>query len=223
MQFEVKITVRVKLFCCLLVAVAAFSTAVAPAADAVSAGRIKVEQVCANCHGLDGQTASGGNTAMSPKLTAQSQDYLISRLMDYRTGKREHPQMSFVAQMISEQDIDNVAAWYAGLKIELSGNLDMADDSLEPGARAGKAKVEQLCQHCHGLDGQAVAGNAATPIPDLSGQPRPYIVERLKAYRSGSIEQPQMTPIAKTLSDADIDNVADWYSGINVKVLDFNQ
>jgi len=223
MQFEASITLRVRFLSCLLLVAGACITVSASAADAASAGRIKVEQVCSNCHGLDGQAASAGNSALSPTLTAQSKDYLVSRLKDYRTGKRQNPQMNFVAQMISEQDIENVAAWYAGLKIELSGNLDAADDDLQPGARAGKAKVEQLCQHCHGLDGQAVTGSTEIPIPDLSGQPRPYIVERLEAYRAGSIQQAQMTPIAKSLSDADIDNVADWYSGISVKVLDFNQ
>ena len=205
-----------------LLAAAAFAAPCAPASEAASAGRIKADQVCANCHGLDGQAASGGNSAMSPRLTAQSRDYLVSRLMDYRTGKREHAQMTLVARMITEQDIENVAAWYAELKIDLSGNLDSAEADLAPGARAGKAKAEQLCQHCHGLDEQAVAGTSATPVPDLSGQPGPYIAERLTAYRSGSIEHPQMTPIARGLSDADIDNVAEWYSGIHVEVLDFD-
>ena len=51
---------------------------------------------------------------------------------------------------------------------------------------------------------------------------RDSIVERLKAYRSGKIQHPQMTPIASGLSDADIANVADWYAGITVEVLDFN-
>ena len=211
-----------KLPACLLALAALCPALSASAAETAAAGRIKAEQVCANCHGLDGQASSGGNSAMSPKLTAQNREYLVSRLMDYRTGKRQHPQMTFVAQMISEQDIENVAAWYADLRIELSGNLDAADEALAPGARAGKARAEQLCQHCHGLDGQAASGANPSPVPDLSGQPGPYIAERLEAYRAGKIDHPQMTPIAKTLTDADIANVADWYSGIRVEVLDFD-
>jgi len=208
-----------KYLLCLLVAAAACQLSIALADEA--AGRLKADQVCANCHGLDGQAAGGGNSAMSPRLTAQSRDYLVARLMDYRSGRREHPQMTLVSRMISEQDIENVAAWYAGLRIRLSGNLDTADDGLAPGARAGKAKAAQLCQHCHGLDGQAVAGSNPSPVPDLSGQPEPYLAERLMAYRSGRIEHALMTPIARSLSDADIANVAAWYSGIRVEVLDF--
>lgn len=207
--------------CLLAVAAACLALSVA-AGEEVDQGRNKADQVCANCHGLDGQAASGGNSAMSPKLTAQNREYLVSRLMDYRSGVREHPQMTFVARMISEQDIENVAAWYAGLQIELSGNLDTADDGLPADALAGKQKAKQLCQHCHGLDGQTVAAASASPVPNLSGQPEPYLAERLEAYRSGRIEHPVMTPIAKGLTDADIANVAAWYSGISVEVLEFN-
>ena len=222
MQTVTRILARLKLAPCLMAVVTLCLAPAAVAGEDVDDGRIKVEQVCANCHGLYGEAASGGNSALSPKLTAQNREYLVSRLLDYRSGKREHAQMTFVAQMISEQDIDNVAAWYAGLQIYLSGNLDIADEALEQSERAGKARAEQLCQHCHGLDGQAVVSSSSSPVPDLSGQPRPYIVERLKAYRSGKIEHPQMTPIAKSLTDADIANVADWYSGIRVEVLDFD-
>ena len=194
----------------------------AGASEALDAGRIKADQVCANCHGLDGQAASGGNSAMSPKLTAQRKEYLVARLQAYRSGSLEHPQMTLVARMISEQDVENVATWYSSLEIALSGNATRPENELTPGALAGKTKVEQVCQHCHGIDGRAVPDGNTALVPYLSGQPREYLIDRIQAYRSGRIDHPQMTPIARSLSEQEVKNVSEWYSGIEVDVLDFD-
>ena len=207
----------------LIATLALFQGPTADASEAIAAGRIKADQVCANCHGLDGQATSGGNSAMSPSLSAQRKEYLVARLQAYRSGKLEHPQMTLVARMISEQDIENVAAWYSSLEIELSGNATRPENDLEPGALAGKTKVEQVCKHCHGIDGRSVPEANAATVPYLSGQPREYLVDRIQAYRSGRIDHPQMTPIAKGLSEQEITNVSEWYAGIEVDVLDFDQ
>ncbi len=79
---------------------------------------------------------------------------------------------------------------------------------------AGKARAEALCQICHGLDGQSTLVDA----PHLSGQPEQYLAIQLEAYRSGQRQHPQMTIIARMLSDEDIANVANWYSSIRVTV-----
>lgn len=194
---------------------------IAAASEAPAAGRIKADQVCANCHGLDGQGGSGGNSALSPILTAQSKEYLLARLEAYRSGRIEHAQMTLVARMISEQDVENVASWYSGLEIDLAGNVSRADNELEPTALAGKAKAQQVCQNCHGIDGRSVPEGHAATVPYLSGQPREYLVDKLRAYGSGRIDHPQMTPIAQGLSEREIAEVSEWYSGIDVDVLNF--
>jgi cytochrome c553 len=79
---------------------------------------------------------------------------------------------------------------------------------------AGRHKVLTLCQNCHGEDGRATLPGAA----NLSGQQKEYLVEQLRAFRSGARQNPQMSVVAKTLSDADIDNVSEWYSSIKVTV-----
>lgn len=193
----------------------------AGASDAPSVGRIKADQVCSNCHGLDGQGGSGGNSALSPILTAQSKEYLLARLAAYRSGQIEHAQMTFIAKMITEQDMQNVADWYSGLKISLAGNAGRADNELSPAALAGKTKAQQVCQHCHGIDGRSVPEGHAATVPYLSGQPRAYLVEKLRAYGSGKIDHPQMSPIARALSKQEIEDVSEWYSGIEVEVIDF--
>ncbi len=180
--------------------------------DEIEAGRLKADQVCANCHGLYGEAASGGNSAMSPKLTAQRREYLVSRLRDYRSGIIEHPQMSLIARMINEQDIDNVASWYASIPIDISVSE----------AGTGKQQATRFCAGCHGLDGQAVEGGGFASIPNLSAQPRVYLVDRLRQYRSGKLVSPFMSPVAGGLTDSDIENVADWYSSIEVNLLESN-
>lgn len=84
-------------------------------------------------------------------------------------------------------------------------------------ALAGEAVpqiVRTQCQICHGADGVAVLPGAA----NLSGQQKEYLVAQLKSFRSGSRQNDQMSFIAKPLTDADIETVAEWYSSIQVIV-----
>jgi len=96
-----------------------------------------------------------------------------------------------------------------GLGHGLWGQSALAADMV-----AAREKVQALCQVCHGLDGVAILTEAA----NLSGQQHGYIVTQLRAYRSGARKDPQMSIVAKTLTDADIENMATWYSSIKVTV-----
>ncbi len=197
---------------------------------ALEAGKVKASQICSKCHGLDGQAATGGNSAISPKITAQQKIYLVARLKAYKSGKIEHPQMSLVAQMLSDQDIDNVSEWYSRIKIdspwfseELTSSVmagDAIDGNLTAEAQAGKAKVTQICSNCHGLYGQAISGGNSVIVPNLTAQRNEYLVARLKDYQSGKIEHSQMSLVARMLSEQDIKNVSAWYSGIEITVFD---
>ena len=79
-------------------------------------------------------------------------------------------------------------------------------------AAAGKAKAA-ACTVCHGPQGIAVAPDT----PNLAGQPASYLAEQLKAYRSGARKHEIMTLMAKPLVDADIANLAAWFSSIKVE------
>jgi len=83
----------------------------------LAAGKERANKICSNCHGLYGQAVSGGNSVIVPNLTAQQKEYLVARLKNYKSGKIEHPQMSLVAKMLTEQDINNVSAWYSGIEV----------------------------------------------------------------------------------------------------------
>lgn len=72
---------------------------------------------------------------------------------------------------------------------------------------AGKKKAEEVCKACHGVDGNT----PLTPeTPRLAGQYYDYLVHSLEAYRKGARENPLMSPMAKPLTDAEIRDVA-WY------------
>jgi cytochrome c553 len=79
---------------------------------------------------------------------------------------------------------------------------------------AAPDKVRALCQNCHGENGVAVQPGAA----NLSGQQKEYITRQLRSFRSGSRQDPQMSTVAKTLTDADIEAMAEWYSAVKVTV-----
>ena len=93
-------------------------------------GKEKVETICSACHGLDGVAASGGNSVIIPNLTAQHKDYLIAKLKDYKTGKVNHPQMTIIAQMLTDDEIEYVSEWYSRIKIRIfDPNLILAKPS----------------------------------------------------------------------------------------------
>ena len=79
---------------------------------------------------------------------------------------------------------------------------------------AGKQKVATVCAACHGVDGIAKNPDA----PNLAGDNPGYIIKQLKAFKSGTRQQDQMSIIAQELSEGDMANVAAWYSGLKVTV-----
>ena len=100
----------------------------------------------------------------------------------------------------------------SALPLALLGTL--VEPALAGDPAAARTMAQTLCQNCHGEDGVAVIPGAA----NLSGQQREYLVQQLRAYRSGSRQDAQMNIVAKALTDADIENLAAWYARIKVTV-----
>lgn len=85
----------------------------------------------------------------------------------------------------------------------------MASSAQAADAAAGKQKSES-CTGCHGM-----GGKSTNPMyPSLKGQQKMYLIKALKDYRDGKRDDPMMSGFAKSLSDADIDNLAEYYSGL---------
>jgi len=92
------------------------------------------------------------------------------------------------------------------------GALAGGDAVCAADARAGKAKA-QPCTLCHGANGISVAPDA----PNLAGQPELYVAQQLRAFRGGERRHEVMTVIAKPLTDADIADLAAWFTAIRVE------
>jgi cytochrome c553 len=106
---------------CIALAFSAVSTA-APQGNA-AAGKAKAQQVCSACHGADGNKTLDGSY---PKLAGPYPDYLSKALHDYKSGKRKNPIMGGQAQGLSEQEIADLAAYFASLDgqiHDLSGHV----------------------------------------------------------------------------------------------------
>ena len=93
-------------------AIAAIETTPRAIAGDPAAGR-KIVGQCAACHGQDGI----GRMPDVPNLAGESTIYLTKELNAYRSGERDHPQMSIIAKGLSDKQIADLAAWYAALKV----------------------------------------------------------------------------------------------------------
>jgi cytochrome c553 len=81
-------------------------------------------------------------------------------------------------------------------------------------AKAGRQKAESVCSVCHGLDGLAKIPEA----PNLAGQSEGYLIEQLNAFKSGERKNEMMSVVVQDLSPTDIENLAAYYSGIEISV-----
>lgn len=100
-----------KTFSPFLLAAALAATSLTASAADIDAGKKKVQEVCAACHGIDGATPTAPDY---PKLAGQYPDYLAKALRDYKTGMRKNPIMAGMAAPLTDKDIENLAAYFSG-------------------------------------------------------------------------------------------------------------
>jgi cytochrome c553 len=97
----------------------------------------------------------------------------------------------------------------SGFVLTASASASAAGD-----VKAGRAKA-LMCQACHGLDGLSKTPDA----PNIAAQTEPYIVAQLQAFKSGTRKNDAMSVVAPSLSDADIEDLAAYFSAIEIKVV----
>jgi cytochrome c553 len=190
--------------------VAGSSLAAAPAlqADPTKAKAI-VEQVCAACHGVDGNSVA----AINPTLAGQSQQYLHAQLKAFKAGTRQNPTMLGMASTLSDQDMVNVAAYFSQQKVKPRDASDKTQ--LELGKtiyRTGNAATKlPACMACHGPAGAGLPEK----YPRMGGQHASYIVKQLQDYKGATVRNNViMTDIAARMSDAEMKAVAEYISGL---------
>jgi cytochrome c553 len=166
-------------------------------------------QVCAACHTADGSRGSPAN----PILAGQHYDYLVKQLTEFKAGKRKNAIMSGLAATLSDDDMKNVAAFYASKSAKPGFAKDK--DLVKLGEkiyRGGIAeKAVPACAACHAPSG---AGMPAQ-YPRMAGQHGDYTEAQLVAFRGGvRANSAQMVTIAGKLSDREIKAVSDYIAGL---------
>lgn len=165
-------------------------------------GRV-LGQTCKGCHGIPGYF-NAQPAYHVPKLGGQNADYIEVALQGYRRGTRGHPTMQAQASSLSDQDIADVAAYFAGIEGDAeTGRLSASAAQIE----AGRTKVT-TCTACHGAEGVA----AAPQWPNLAGQHESYLLEALGQYKNGSRVDLVMNPLIGPLDDASIEEIAAFFA-----------
>ena len=153
-------------------------TAPAPQVGNVEAGKTK-SMTCAACHGADGNSVS----PMWPSLAGQHATYIVRQLKAFKIGERTDVTMRPFAMMLSDQDMLDVAAYFATQK-EIPKGADPAVVSLGQQIYRGGVPERGIaaCIGCHGPTGH---GNPLAAYPRISGQHAQYVEKQLSAYASG--------------------------------------
>ena len=195
----------------------------AVAAGDAQAGKDKVV-VCAACHGADGNSLAPN----FPKLANLGEKYIYKQLKDIKAGDRKVVEMTGLLASSSDQDLQDMAAYFSSQTMQLSGSKELIVqvgsgikvDGLKLGEkvyRAGSAEVgAPSCMGCHSPRGQ---GNAPAGYPRLSGQHADYIEKQLRDFRAGNRtndgDSQIMRQVAARLTDSEIKAVANYIAGLN--------
>lgn len=180
--------------------VAVFGAVSAPQAEAAGdAARGKtLGYTCLGCHGIENYK-SVYPTYSVPKLVGQHPEYLVQALKGYKSGERGHATMHSHAATMSDQDMEDIAAYLAGTPIKAVAGSAQVGEAPAPVA---------TCQACHGRDGVGIMGT----YPTLSGQHADYLERALVEYRTGGRRNGIMGPFASQLKAEDIKAVAEYFS-----------
>jgi cytochrome c553 len=204
---------------CLLVT---FTANQALAAGDAAAGESKVA-MCAGCHGSDGNSM----VASFPKLAGIGEKYITQQLRMVKSGERVIVEMTGILNGSSDQDLQDMAAYYNSKTRQTSGAQDITlvgisnpEEALDYGEnvyRGGNLKTGvAACTGCHSPSGN---GNGPAGYPGLGGQHAAYIEKQLLAYRRGERASGGnaiiMQGVAANLSDKEIKAVANYISGLN--------
>lgn len=184
----------------------------AHAAGDAAAGQGKIA-MCSACHNADGNSM----VPNFPKLAGQGERYLLKQMHDIKSGARPVVEMTGMLDAMTEQDLADIAAWYASQK----GTIGAADPALvehgEALYRGGKlVDGVPACTGCHSPNGE---GLDLAVYPKLNGQHADYIAKQLTDFREGNGTNDGdamiMRSIAAKLSNKDIKALSSYINGLN--------
>lgn len=197
---------------------AAGAAVAAPKAD-IAKGKEVATTICAACHAADGNSG----IAMYPKLAAQHSAYIYRQTLDIKEGKRTNGSAAVMKPMVmnlSEQDILNVSAFYAKQQAKSGEANPKQNDPVLGGKiyRGGLVdKKVPACMSCHGPSGAGIPGGGTEigAYPRLGGQHMAYVVDQMKAYKTGQRKNAIMEDIAKRLTEEELNSVANFIQGLH--------
>ncbi|MEQ8954339.1 MAG: c-type cytochrome [Gammaproteobacteria bacterium] len=176
-----------------------------------AAGQAKAA-LCATCHGNDGNS----ELAINPKLAGQNAKYMVKQLQDFKSGARPGLTMSAMVLTLSDQDMEDIAAWYASQQVRIMGADPESVELAETLYRGGNRSLSvAACSACHAPDG---SGNALAGFPSLSGQHPEYTLQQLKDFRAGvrgNDSASMMRATVERLTDQELEALASYVSGLN--------
>ena len=160
--------------------------------------------MCVGCHGVNGNSTMPG----VPSLAAQNARYIYLQLRDYQEGRRDNPMMSPMAAGLTRPEMQALATYFSTQKLSSKGFKADPDK-----AALGKAKADEtLCAMCH--LGEFIGQNE---IPQVAGQNFDYVIKTLKDFKAKNRtnDAGNMTSVASTLSEQDIENLGHYIAGLN--------
>ena len=170
-----------------------------------------VNQVCAACHAVDGNSASPVN----PKLAGLNYEYINKQLLNFKSGERKSPVMSGIVANLTPQDMQNLAAYYSAQQPKDAKARDQALALLGQKVYRGGVQGSGVpaCASCHGAQGKGIPAQ----FPRLAGQHTDYIYAELNKFRTGERANDgakMMRTIAAKMTDADMKAVATYIQGL---------
>jgi len=172
-----------------------------PAAAQGNAERgAKLAYTCQGCHGIEGYRNAYPSYRV-PKLGGQKAAYLVAALQGYRDGTREHPTMQAQASSMSDEDMQDLAAYFSSV----------ANETVAAGgSETAGIEAASTCVACHGQNGISVSPN----WPTLAGQYEDYLRHALNQYRDGTRKNAVMAQMAAPLTDEDVKVLARFYASL---------
>lgn len=159
----------------MMTAVMSLSAAAQETKPGDAAAGHKKAAMCIGCHGIVGYQASFPQVYKVPMISGQGADYIVAALTAYKSGERKHPTMRGIAGSLSEQDMADLAAFYAGQKATPAGTV------AQPSAEVAALLKKGNCASCHGDNfNKPIAGT----YPKLAGQHPDYLYAALAAYQT---------------------------------------
>ncbi len=199
-----------KSLCVLALLGSSITAGIASAEGDIAVGKEK-SAACVACHMADGNSVN----PEWPKIAGQSKHYIIKQLNLFKTKSRTNPLMDPQAMMLSDQDIENLAAYFES-QATSAGATDKGLFELGQSIYRGgnPATGVPACLSCHGPNG---SGNPAAGFPKLSYQHSKYTSVRLKQYRKGVsyLGSEIMNGVSQMLTDTEIEAVSSYIQGLH--------